>query len=130
MLKVKVAETSEAIEDKVVSVTGYFPLLQEDETYTFYGKTATHPKFGLQFQAEHFKKKFRPQKKGSFTIYQVICLKESEKNGGRNRQKLGDGALNKILTDASVLYDVPKMSKRKRISLPESCSGIRGLSRL
>lgn len=87
VLKVKVAETSEAIEDKVVSVTGYFPLLQEDETYTFYGKTATHPKFGLQFQAEHFKKKFRPQKKGSFTIYQVICLKESEKNGGRNRQK-------------------------------------------
>lgn len=87
VLKVKVAETSEAIEDKVVSVTGYFPLLQEDETYTFYGKTATHPKFGLQFQAEHFKKEIPTTKKGSFTIYQVICLKESEKNGGRNRQK-------------------------------------------
>ncbi len=87
VLKVKVAETSEAIEDKVVSVTGYFPLLQEDETYTFYGKTATHPKFGLQFQAEHFKKKFRPQKKGSFTIYQVICLKESEKKRRKKSSK-------------------------------------------
>ncbi|MCY8835563.1 hypothetical protein, partial [Bacillus atrophaeus] len=43
VLKVKVTETSEAIEDKVVSVTGYFPALQEEETYTFYGKTATHP---------------------------------------------------------------------------------------
>ncbi|BCT28897.1 hypothetical protein BVAD3_25710 [Bacillus velezensis] len=92
VLKVKVAETSEAIEDKVVSVTGYFPLLQEDETYTFYGKTATHPKFGLQFQAEHFKKKFRPQKKGSFTIYQVICLKESEKKRRKKSSKSSETA--------------------------------------
>ncbi len=104
--------------------------MQEDETYTFYGKTATHPKFGLQFQAEHFKKKFRPQKKGSFTTYQVICLKESEKTAEEIVKKLGDGALNKILTDASVLYDVPKMSKKKADKLAGERSGIRGLSRL
>lgn len=79
VLKVKVTETSEAIEDKVVSVTGYFPALQEEETYTFYGKTVTHPKFGLQFQAEHFKRRSRQQKKASFSICRAICLKESVK---------------------------------------------------
>ena len=52
VLKVKVQETSESFDEKTVSVTGYFPAIFEDETYTFYGKTASHPKFGLQFQAD------------------------------------------------------------------------------
>lgn len=79
VLKVKVTETSEAIEDKAVSVTGYFPALQEEETYTFYGKIVTHPKFGLQFQAEHFKRRSRRLRKASFNIYRVICSRESAK---------------------------------------------------
>lgn len=92
VLKVKVAETSEAIEDKVVSVTGYFPLLQEDETYTFYGKTATHPKFGLQFQAEHFKKEIPTTKEGIIHYLSVICLKESEKKRRKKSSKSSETA--------------------------------------
>lgn len=79
VLKVKVTETSEAIEDKAVSVTGYFPALQEEETYTFYGKIVTHPKFGLQFQAEHFKRRFQRLRKASFNIYRVIYSRGSAK---------------------------------------------------
>ncbi|WP_457758419.1 hypothetical protein, partial [Bacillus tropicus] len=71
-------------------------------------------KFGLQFQAEHFKKEIPTTKEGiihylSSDLFEGIGKKTAEEIV----KKLGDGALNKILTDASVLYDVPKMSKKK-----------------
>ncbi len=131
VLKVKVEETSESFEDKTVSVTGYFPLIHEDDIYTFYGKTASHPKFGLQFQADHFKKEVPTTKEG---VIQYLASDLFEGIGKKTAEeivkKLGEGAINKILSDGAVLYDVPKLSKKRRISLPLPCSSIRGSSRL
>lgn len=79
VLKVKVTETSEAIEDKAVSVTGYFPALQEEETYTFYGKIVTHPKFGPNFRRSISKRRFQRLRKASFNIYRVIYSRGSAK---------------------------------------------------
>lgn len=84
VLKVKVIETSENLEEKTASVTGYFPALHEEETYTFYGKVTSHPKFGEQFQATHFQRKSLQQSKASFIISLVTCLKGLEK---RQRKK-------------------------------------------
>ncbi|HZH58674.1 MAG TPA: ATP-dependent RecD-like DNA helicase, partial [Metabacillus sp.] len=64
VLKVRVHETSENIEDKEITVTGYFPLLHEDDVYTFFGSFTNHPKFGLQFQTEHFRKEIPQTKEG------------------------------------------------------------------
>ncbi|AZV50733.1 MULTISPECIES: SF1B family DNA helicase RecD2 [Bacillus] len=131
VLKVKVRETSEAIEDKVVSVTGYFPALQEEETYTFYGKTVTHPKFGLQFQAEHFKKEIPTTKEGviqylSSDLFEGIGKKTAEEIV----KKLGDSAINKILADSSVLYDVPRLSKKKADTLAGALQRHQGLEQI
>ncbi|MCY9402683.1 ATP-dependent RecD-like DNA helicase, partial [Bacillus spizizenii] len=131
VLKVKVTETSEAIEDKAVSVTGYFPALQEEETYTFYGKIVTHPKFGLQFQAEHFKKEIPTTKEGiiqylSSDLFEGIGKKTAEEIV----KKLGDSAINKILADASVLYDVPRLSKKKADTLAGALQQHQGLEQI
>lgn len=131
VLKVKVTETSEAIEDKAVSVTGYFPALQEEETYTFYGKIVTHPKFGLQFQAEHFKKEIPTTKEGiiqylSSDLFEGIGKKTAEEIV----KKLGDSAINKILADASVLYDVPRLSKKKADTLAGALQLHQGLEQI
>ncbi|MDK1003896.1 SF1B family DNA helicase RecD2 [Bacillus subtilis] len=131
VLKVKVTETSEAIEDKAVSVTGYFPALQEEETYTFYGKIVTHPKFGLQFQAEHFKKEIPTTKEGiiqylSSDLFEGIGKKTAEEIV----KKLGDSAINKILADASVLYDVPRLSKKKADTLAGALQRHQGLEQI
>nr|WGE05336.1 ATP-dependent RecD-like DNA helicase [Bacillus subtilis] len=131
VLKVKVTETSEAIEGKAVSVTGYFPALQEEETYTFYGKIVTHPKFGLQFQAEHFKKEIPTTKEGiiqylSSDLFEGIGKKTAEEIV----KKLGDSAINKILADASVLYDVPRLSKKKADTLAGALQRHQGLEQI
>ncbi|MGX9975512.1 SF1B family DNA helicase RecD2 [Bacillus subtilis] len=129
--KVKVEETSESFEDKTVSVTGYFPLIHEDDIYTFYGKTASHPKFGLQFQADHFKKEVPTTKEG---VIQYLASDLFEGIGKKTAEeivnKLGEGAINKILSDGAVLYDVPKLSKKKADKLAAALQQHQGLEQI
>ena len=131
VLKVKVEETSESFEDKTVSVTGYFPLIHEDDIYTFYGKTASHPKFGLQFQADHFKKEVPTTKEG---VIQYLASDLFEGIGKKTAEeivnKLGEGAINKILSDGAVLYDVPKLSKKKADKLAAALQQHQGLEQI
>ncbi|MDA1477393.1 SF1B family DNA helicase RecD2 [Bacillus changyiensis] len=131
VLKVKVQETSEIFEDKSVSVTGCFPIVLEEEIYTFYGKTASHPKFGLQFQANHFKKEV-PATKESVIQYLSSDLFEGigKKTAQEIVNKLGEGAINKILGDATVLYDVPKLSKKKADKLASLLQKHQGLEQI
>lgn len=127
VLKVKVIETSENLEEKTASVTGYFPALHEEETYTFYGKVTSHPKFGEQFQATHFQKEVPTTKQGiihylSSDLFEGIGKKTAEEIVGQ----LGNQTLHKIMRDPAVLYDVPRLSKRRRISLPQRFRSIKG----
>lgn len=128
VLKVKVEKTSETFEDKTVSVTGYFPALQEEDTYTFFGESKVHPKFGHQFHAARFQKEIPTTKEG---IIHYLSSDLFEGIGKKTAQeivkKLGEGAINKILTDPAVLYDVAKLSKKKADKLAASLQEHQGL---
>ncbi|WP_275656008.1 helix-hairpin-helix domain-containing protein, partial [Salmonella enterica] len=45
-------------------------------------------------------------------------------------KKLGDSAINKILADASVLYDVPRLSKKKADTLAGALQRHQGLEQI
>lgn len=62
--RIRIKKTNLEIEDKETVVTGYFPKLNEDEVYTFYGDFKEHPKFGLQFHVEQFKKELPQSRQG------------------------------------------------------------------
>lgn len=79
VLRIRVDESNEAGVNKDAVVTGYFPRLYEEETYIFYGKFTEHPKYGPQFQVDHFQKICQRQNKVLFNIYQVNFLKELER---------------------------------------------------
>lgn len=64
VLRIRVEETNENYEEKEAVITGYFPRLHEHETYTFFGQMKEHPKFGLQFHANHFRKEMPQSKQG------------------------------------------------------------------
>ena len=54
VLLVKVTEQNiDWSEDEIV-VTGNFADIQEETTYRFTGRTVTHPKYGVQFQADNY----------------------------------------------------------------------------
>lgn len=128
VLKTEVLETSENYDQKEITVTGYFPLLHEDETYTFYGMLTQHPKFGQQFQAEHYRKEIPKTRDG------VIQYLSSDLFKGIGRKTaeaivdvLGEGAISKMMEDPSVLDKVPKLSKDKASQLLDQLKEHQGL---
>src|SRR5690606_21562188 len=72
IVRVKIQETNLQYNDKEIVVVGYFPMLNEEDQYRFTGMLKTHPKYGLQFQAETFVKECRQPNKGLFIICRVI----------------------------------------------------------
>jgi exodeoxyribonuclease V alpha subunit len=128
VLKTEVLETSENYDQKEITVTGYFPLLHEDETYTFFGMLTQHPKFGQQFQAEHYRKEIPKTRDG------VIQYLSSDLFKGIGRKTaeaivdvLGEGAISKMMEDPSVLEKVPKLGKDKAKQLLDQLKEHQGL---
>lgn len=64
VIRIRVDETNDNSADKEAIITGHFPKMHEQETYIFYGAFQEHPKFGLQFNAKHFKKEIPHTKQG------------------------------------------------------------------
>lgn len=131
VLKVRVHETSENIEDKEITVTGYFPLLHEDDTYTFFGSFKNHPKFGLQFQTEHFRKEIPQTKEGIIQYLSSDLFKGiGKKTAEAIVEKLGESAIAKILQNPAILDDIPRVKKDKAKQLVESLVAHQGLEQI
>lgn len=131
VLKVRVHETSENIEDKEITVTGYFPLLHEDDTYTFFGSFTNHPKFGLQFQTEHFRKEIPQTKEGIIQYLSSDLFKGiGKKTAEAIVEKLGESAISKILQNPSILDDIPKVNKEKAKQLVDALISHQGLEQI
>ncbi|MFK4966989.1 ATP-dependent RecD-like DNA helicase [Lactococcus garvieae] len=56
VLLLEVDDTNSAYEDYEIVVTGTIGELIEGDSYTFYGKLTTHPKYGEQLQVETYEK--------------------------------------------------------------------------
>ncbi|MDQ0231533.1 SF1B family DNA helicase RecD2 [Metabacillus malikii] len=131
VLKVRVHETTEEIDEKEITVTGYFPLLHEDEVYTFYGSFTNHPKFGQQFQTEHFRKELPQTKEGIIQYLSSDLFKGiGKKTAEAIVEKLGESAISKILENPSVLEGIPKINKEKSKQLAEALISHQGLERI
>ncbi|MED4530820.1 ATP-dependent RecD-like DNA helicase [Metabacillus fastidiosus] len=131
VLKVRIQETNEQIEDKEITVTGYFPLLHEDEVYTFFGKLINHPKFGLQFQVEHYRKEIPQTKEGIIQYLSSDLFKGIGKRTAESIvETLGETAISKIMQDPSVLNKVPKLNKEKAGLLVDTIKMHQGLEQI
>ena len=114
----KVVETdSEEMHDyigKIVTFTGYFYDLNEEDTYVLYGEAVHHPRYGLQFQAESFEK-VKPTEKDAVVEFLSSDLFPGigEKLAEAICDTLGDDPLNEILDNPECLNLVPKLTKKK-----------------
>ncbi len=116
--RIRIKKTNLEIEDKETVVTGYFPKLNEDEVYTFYGDFKEHPKFGVQFHVEQFKKELPQSRQGvvqylSSDLFHGIGKKTAE----NIVDALGERAIFRILQNESVLKEVPRLSADKAEAL-------------
>ncbi|WP_415409202.1 ATP-dependent RecD-like DNA helicase [Staphylococcus agnetis] len=122
VLKVEVEDSNEDFET-MATVVGYFPNIVEGETYTFKGQVAEHPRYGKQLKAETFQKEI-PQTRDSIVQYLSSDLFKGvgKKTAESIVDTLGDNAIQSILNDASVLEQVPKLSRAKQQQIAEQVS--------
>ncbi|WP_044896222.1 ATP-dependent RecD-like DNA helicase [Bacillus alveayuensis] len=128
VLNVKVEETNEDFSEKQITVTGYFPLLNVNETYIFFGQKKNHPKFGLQFQAEAYQKELPTTKEGVIQYLSSDLFKGIGKKTAESIvEELGERAISLILENPKVLNRVKKLTKEKAKSLVEALKAHQGL---
>ncbi|MDG5470903.1 ATP-dependent RecD-like DNA helicase [Jeotgalibacillus sp. ET6] len=131
VVRVRVEETNTSNQEKEAVVTGHFPKMQEEDTYIFHGKFKEHPRFGLQFLADRFKKDL-PQTKQGIVHYLSSDLFSGV--GKRTAEKivdtLGEKAISRIMNDESVLQEVPKLSQEKAKHIYDVLIEHQGLERI
>lgn len=131
VLRIRVEETNDQYEDKEAVVTGYFPKIHEQETYIFYGEFKEHPKFGLQFHTNHFRKDIPQTEQGVITYLSSEMFKGIGKKTAENIVKvLGENAISKILNQPSLLDSIPKLPPEKAKMLYDTLMEHQGLEQV
>lgn len=129
VLKVKVIETSENLEEKQhlsQATSQHFMRMKPTPSMA---RSQVIRSLASSFKPLIFKRKSLQQSKASFIISLVTCLKDWKKTAEEIVGKLGNQTLHQIMRDPSVLYDVPRLSKRRPISWLPHFKSIKGLSK-
>ncbi len=100
--------------NKMITITGYFHELNQNENYYFKGEETIHPKYGFQFSVKEYER-VKPEDKDGIVAFLSSSLFNGigEKMAQRIVDVLGDKALDKILDDRNCLTLVPKLSTKK-----------------
>lgn len=114
----KVTETDDDnlkdFESKVITFTGYFCDLNEEDIYLFRGEIVTHPKYGYQFEVKESEKILPQDEDGIIEFLSSDLFKGIGKNIAKKIVKvLGKDALELIIKDITCLYRIPKLSEDK-----------------
>ena len=116
LLKVKNTDIESMKEyvNKLITFTGYFHELIENENYYFKGEEAFHPKYGFQFNVKEYER-VKPEDKDGLVEFLSSDLFPGigEKMAQTIVDVLGDKALDIILEDKSNLMLVPKLGTKK-----------------
>jgi exodeoxyribonuclease V alpha subunit len=131
VLRIRVEETNDDYTDKEAVITGYFPKIHEQETYVFFGEFKDHPKFGLQFQTNHFRKDIPQTKQGVISYLSSEMFKGIGKKTAENIvTTLGENAISKILNQPSLLDSIPKLPPDKAKLLYDTLMEHQGLEQV
>ncbi|WP_071461266.1 SF1B family DNA helicase RecD2 [Bacillus massilinigeriensis] len=131
VIRIRVEDTNEDYGEKEAVITGYFPMVHDQETYVFFGGMKEHPKFGAQFAATHYRKDIPQSKQGiisylSSDLFKGIGKKTAETIVGT----LGEKAISKILENPSLLDNVPRLAPEKAKMLYDTLLEHQGLEQV
>ncbi len=100
--------------NKMVTFTGYFAELNENEKYVMYGEIANHPKYGFQYNVSECERVKPEDKDGVIEFLSSDLFKGvGQKMATKIVEILGDKAIDLIMQDKTCLYQVPKLSEEK-----------------
>ncbi len=132
VIKIRITESTEELydRDEFLTVTGYFPLLNTNELYRFFGETKDHAKYGIQYHASEYEKKIADGKEGivkylSSDLFYGVGPKLAEKI----YDELGDNCLDLIQNDKTVLSKVG-VNARKQKDIHDALTQNQGIKQI
>ncbi|MEJ9281843.1 ATP-dependent RecD-like DNA helicase [Ureibacillus thermosphaericus] len=131
IVKVKIKETNLQYTEKEITVVGYFPTLDEEHDYRFFGSLKHHPKYGIQFQVEMFEREVPATEQGvihylSSDLFPGIGPKTAE----LIVKTLGTDALKKMMENPQILDEVPRLSEEKKMTIRSTLEQNLGLDKI
>lgn len=129
--RIRVLDTNESFDEKEMVVTGYFPLMHDEEEYTFFGQLKTHPRYGMQYHVTRFRKEL-PQTKNGIVQYLSSDLFKGigKKLAERIVEALGEQAISKIIDDSSELNKVKGITPKKAKEIYQTIIEHQGLEQV
>ena len=107
-------ETMKEYCNKVITFTGYFHELNENENYYFFGEESFHQRYGFQFNVKNYERVKPVDKDGIVEFLSSDLFKGvGEKLAISIVEHLGENTLEKILDDKESLLVVPKITIKK-----------------
>jgi len=129
--RIRIQEATEAVDEKEMVVVGNLPQLVEGELYTFWGQLKNHPRFGIQYVIQQYRKEMPQGKEG------VVQYLSSDLFPGIGKKiatqivdTLGDQAIQKILESPDILNEVPLLNEAKRQVVYERLLEHQGLEQI
>jgi exodeoxyribonuclease V alpha subunit len=102
------------LNEKQLTIAGYFPTLEKDVLYRFYGNYKDHTKYGLQFGVEMLERVNSNDYEGMVRFFSGLLFPGiGYKTAQSIVDTLGLDAAVKIKADANCLSLVPKLSAKK-----------------
>lgn len=131
IVRIRVQETNETLQEKEMIVKGFFPQLHLHEPYLFFGSFQDHPKYGRQYQVDQLRKDLPQTTQGMVQYLSGDLFAGIGKKTARQIvDTLGEHAITKILEDSSVLETVPKLSEEKAANLYDTLMEHQGLEQI
>ncbi len=121
VIKVKIIDTDETeliYFEPTIVVCGFFPKLEKNTKYKFYGSVNNHKTYGLQYNAKKFERIIDNTESGlieylSSDLFKGIGKKTAEKIV----EKLGTEALDLIAEEKNVLDGIPRINQELKESI-------------
>lgn len=114
LFRVKEATTLKELENKTITIVGYFHELTEEDTYILQGTLVEHEKYGNQFSVESYEKPL-PEEKDSIVEFLSSGLFKGigEKKAQKIVDVLGKDTLTVILENPENLLLIPTITKKQ-----------------
>ena len=107
--------------ERTITITGMMPEVEQDVVYNIYGHYTEHPKYGLQFAVESYDKPLPQEQEG---IISYLSSARFPGIGKKTAEKivsvLGEGCLEDIRKDPSILHQVEGLSEKHIQSIREN----------
>ena len=120
----RVKESSEELEElinKTITFTGYFPDINNEDTYKLLGSYIDNARYGKQFQVTGYEKEEPKGKDAVISFLSSPLIKGcGEKTAEKIVEVLGDNAISIIKENVNNLLTVPGISEKKALRIYES----------